>query len=203
MREVWRQMIRKDENGGNMLKTVVLEGENVPENYEKNILHRLSRCSSGLMPPFTILENQACLELIYDVSDLKTLKEYRPGRVKDAFRILRYMVFAFLSVQDRLLKPERFFTDPEMILTEVREDGCTGIRVLYGRGRSANGDDDEAPDYTLILPVLHFFTELTETVGMKDAFRETEEKIRDRDPGLKDMLSIIETIEREWNYILI
>ena len=163
-------------------------------NYEEKIICKYSK---ELLLPLTVVRDESGEYIDYLADGYVPFNKYNVVGLGSVFTILQTAIESLILAKRHLLNPFRFFTDTERILIS-----CVNGRTvpLFGRDRTmANYDENEL---SLLLPMLNELSMLRDVACAKEAMESVYNKIRDNNPGLKDILKIVYASEREWSLIL-
>ena len=159
--------------------------------YEEKILRRHS---SKLMIPFTIIRDEKAESIVYITDGLIPISQYEIKDIGSAFTILQSLIESYVSAQRHMIDPFRFFSDREKVFVSYKDGRAF---PMFG-----NEGNPESKEMELVLPIINELASRKEIVCIKDAMESVVNKIRGNNLGLKDILRVAQTTQREWNLIL-
>lgn len=188
----------------------------------------LEHSDGEFLLPVTVVRDDGGIRLLYVTEGYLTVPEYGfHGDLYRMFGVLRSYVRKIYEAQDMLLRPALLFTAPERIF--VSADDCA-VRLVYGdRGDAAAAAQAEAAQaaeaapaaptaqaapnpadrketmygaYTeALMPLLSALAGKKSVTGARTAMTQLAKKIRTSNPDYGTALRIIESVERQWNYM--
>jgi hypothetical protein len=176
----------------NML-TINLTGDSL----SKHERVALERVEGGCLLPFTISDDGINVKLMYLTEGFITFGEYDfHGDLYRMFRAVKGLAGRVFEVQDMLLRADRLFKSGDRVFISAKD--C-GVKMVYGaekREGSVYGVYAEA-----LIPVLAELSAKTMVTGAKPAMTQLAKKIRSSNPDYGNVIKIIESVERRWNYM--
>jgi hypothetical protein len=95
-----------------------------------------------------------------------------------------------------LLSPARLFRSADRVFVSASDKG---VRMVYGEQTEADGVSGAYTDS--LMPVLACLSEKKGITGAKPAMAQLAKNIRTANPDYEAALHIIESVERQWNYM--
>jgi hypothetical protein len=147
--------------------------------------------------PVTVAEEGGRIKLLYRTDGYITFAEYNfHGDLYRMFRAIKGYVRKIYEAQDMLLRPDRIFRSADSVFVSTID--CN-VRIVYG-GQSAPHSASGAYNDAL-MPLLADLSEKKGITGAKPAMVQLAKKIRSVNPDYETALHIIESVERQWNYM--
>jgi hypothetical protein len=170
----------------------------LPEGYlARHERMAIERGADDFLLPVTVVDDGGRTRLLYLTDGFVALREYGfHGDLYRVFRAMKRYVAKVREAQDMLLRPDRVFRSGDMVF--VSAEDC-GVRLLYGAdvpGGSPYGVCTEA-----LIPLLAELSGKTGITGAKPAMIQLAKKIKTVNPDYETAIKLIESVERQWNYM--
>jgi hypothetical protein len=158
--------------------------------FEERIL-AAGRC--GAVLPAVLLTVDGRRLIRYDTTGHLRFAEYPFRRLDEVLGVLYETPLLLLEAEDWLLRADKFALSGETLFVDAksRRPG-----LIYGA--RPDGRAGFAEGYASLLA---FAGGLSHITGLPAAVRRIEERVRLENPDIKNLLRIVETVRREWNYI--
>jgi hypothetical protein len=161
----------------------------------------LENAESGCLLPLTISDgergNECGVKLMYRTEGFITFREYGfHGDLYRMFRAVKGLAGRVFEVQDMMLRADRVFKSGDRVFISARD--C-GVKMVYGAEKTEGGVYGVYAE--TLIPVLAELSAKTMVTGAKPAMTQLAKKIRSANPDYGDVIKIIESVERRWNYM--
>jgi hypothetical protein len=157
----------------------------------------LERAEGKCLLPLTISDDGREVKLMYLTDGFITFGEYDfHGDLYRMFRAVKGLAGRVFEVQDMMLSAGRVFKSGDKVF--VSAEDC-GVKMVYGAEKK-EGSVYGVYAETLI-PVLAELSAKTMVTGAKPAMTQLAKKIKSANPDYGNVIKIIESVERRWNYM--
>ena len=147
--------------------------------------------------PFTVIRDESGEYINYLCDGYVPFDRYNFNMLGNVFTVLQTTIRYYMKAKKYLLNPFRFFSDTERIL--ISSSSGAAIPLF---GKELNNTGFEENELNLLVPIINELSMLRDVMCAKDAMEKIYKKVRDSNPGLKDILKIVLAEEREWSIIL-
>ena len=129
---------------------------------------------------------------------LERLFEMRGLDLNDLFVLLQGYLICLADARDRLLNTAHIGSDPgRSVFVRAGERICASdVCVLYA-------PDDLSDERDKICRVADALAAHREIMGAEPALSAFSQRMRERSPALSSCLKLAESVQREWNYIIL
>ncbi|MDR1291975.1 MAG: hypothetical protein LBJ91_01060 [Clostridiales Family XIII bacterium] len=157
----------------------------------------LERAEGVCLLPLTIADDDGGVKLMYLTEGFVTFREYDfHGDLYRMFRAVKGLAGRLLEVQDMLLGAGRVFKTGDRVFISARD--CD-VRMAYGAEKTEGGVYGVYAE--TLIPVLAELSAKAMVTGAKPAMTQLAKKIRSANPDYGNVIRIIESVERRWNYM--
>jgi hypothetical protein len=157
----------------------------------------LERAESACFLPFTITDDGEDTKLMYLTEGFITFKEYDFHRdLYRMFRAVKGLAGRIFEVQDMMLRADRIFKSGDTLFISAND--C-GVKVVYGAEKKEGGVYGVYAE--TLIPALAELSSKTAVTGAKPAMTQLAKKIKSANPDYENVIKIIESVERRWNYM--
>jgi hypothetical protein len=157
----------------------------------------LERAENGCLLPFTISDDGSDVKLMYLTEGFITLGEYDfHGDLYRMFRAVTGLAGRVFEVQDMMLSTGRIFKSGDRVFISAKD--CS-VKMIYGAEKKEGGVYGVYAE--TLIPVLAELSTKTMVTGSKPAMTQLAKKIRSANPDYANVIKIIESVERRWNYM--
>jgi hypothetical protein len=157
----------------------------------------LERAEGECLLPLTVADDGDEVKLMYLTEGFVTFREYGfHGDLYRMFRAVKGLAGRVFEAQDMMLSTGRLFKSGDRVFISAKD--C-GVKLVYGAEKTEGGVYGVYAE--TLIPVLAELSAKTMVTGAKPAMTQLAKKIRSANPDYGEVIKIIESIERKWNYM--